>query len=280
MKYSYALLALNSLISIGLQPQIASASTLLYDGNGLPEAQGWLIPGAIQSNGFPTSLSGTVVPGGVEVDSDANGAEYAGYSNYNPLTNTFVNPNFPTLDSDSSYSIFFNAMLDNDPNTFSDPDDNSRAAFSITAIGTDNRGIEIGFDSNQIFAQSPEFMQVAAETQSFDTSSNTDYQLSVLGNTYQLLANTGSGFSPVINGSLREYNFNPLVSQPPLGIFNPYEIPNFLFFGDNTGQAYGTFTLGEVRVETATASTPEANFTVALALIGIGFTAISKKRKV
>lgn len=280
MKYFYALLTLNTLISLALQPQIASASTLLYDGNGLPDAQNWLIPGAIQSNGFPTSLGETVVFEGVEVDSDANGAEYAGYSNYNPLTNTFVNPNFPTLDSDSGYSIFFNATLDNDPTTLSDPDDN-RAAFSVTVIGTGDRGIEIGFDRDRIFAQSPDFTQVATQTQSFDTSSSTDYQLTVLGNTYQLLANTDSGLIPIINGSLREYNFDPTTSNPPLGTFNPYQIPNFLFFGDNTGQAYGTFTVGEVRVETATASTPEANLTVALALMGIGLTTkISARKKV
>lgn len=269
MKYTYALLALNSLFVIGLQPQIASASTLLYDGKGLPESQGWLIPGAIQSNGLPTFLSETAVSGGVEVDSDANGAEYAGYSNYNPFINAFVNPNFPTLDSDSGYSIFFNTMLNNDPATFSDPEDNNRAAFSVTVIGTDNRGIEIGFDRDRIFAQSSDFMQIAAQTQSFDTSISTDYQLTVSGDDYQLLANTGSGFSSVIDGSLREYNFNPATSQPPLGTFNPYQIPNFLFFGDNTGRAYGTFTVGEVRVEAATTSTPETNFTVALALMGV-----------
>ena len=274
MKYTHALLALNTLVLIGLQPQIASASTLLYDGNGLPENQTpqWLALGALNSSGIPiTTFSGTAVSEGVEVDSDADGAEYAGYSNYNPLTETFINPDFPTLDFSSGYSIFFEMMLDDDSTTFSDPDDN-RAAFSVTAIGTGNRGIEIGFDRDRIFAQSPDFMQVAAETQSFDTSIGTDYQLIMSGNTYQLLANTGSGFSPVINGSLREYDFNPITSQPPLDTFNPYQIPNFLFFGDNTGRAYGTFTLGEIRVETAIASTPEANFTIALALMGIGLT--------
>ncbi|CCQ69463.1 hypothetical protein CWATWH0402_4468 [Crocosphaera watsonii WH 0402] len=35
--------------------------------------------------------------------------------------------------------------------------------------------------------------------------------------------------SQILNGSLRVYSFDPGTSNPPLGTFNPYEIPNFLF---------------------------------------------------
>ena len=199
----------------------------------------------------------------MQVDSNANSAEYSGYSNYNPLTSEFVNPSFPTLDQNNGYSIFFNVAL----NTANDTNNNDRAAFSITAIGAGNAGIEIGFDSTQIFAQNDDFTQ--AETQSFNTSTSTDYQLTVSGNAYQLLADTGGGFLNVINGSLRTYNFDPLNSNPPLGTFNPYEIPNFLFFGDNTGAADGTFTLGEISVETVDVPF-DVSPTLGLVLIGIG----------
>ncbi|MDJ0745785.1 MAG: hypothetical protein QNJ32_20820 [Xenococcaceae cyanobacterium MO_167.B27] len=273
MKFILALLSISSIFCI-YSKSVDALTKTLYDGSGLPENDSpqWLTPGALLSSGFPTTLAGTAVAGGVQVDSNANSAEYSGYSNYNPLTSSFVNSSFPTLDQNSGYSIFFNVALDT-ANDFSDTNNNNRAAFSITAIGAGNEGIEIGFDGDQIFAQNSNFTQ--AETQSFTTSNSTDYQLAVSGNTYQLLADTGSGFSSVINGSLRTYNFDPTASNPPLdniplvGSFNPYEIPNFLFFGDNTGEAYGTFTLGEISVETVNVPF-DVSPTLGLALIGIG----------
>lgn len=265
MKLFLTLLSISTLFIINSQPANAISKTL-YDASGLPEDNSpqWLIPGALQSSGLPTSLSGTSVAGGVRVDSNANNAEYSGYSNYNPLTGNFINPSFPTLDQNNGYSISFNVGLD----TTTDNNSN-RAAFSVTTIGAGNQGIEIGFDSNQIFAQNSNFTPAVAETQALTTSASTDYQLQISGNNYQLLADLGSGFAPVIDGSLRTYNFNPLASEPPLGTFNPYQIPDFLFFGDNTGQEYGTFTLGEVSVETA--SVPfDFSPTLGLALVGIG----------
>ncbi|MDJ0650064.1 MAG: hypothetical protein QNJ60_15340 [Xenococcaceae cyanobacterium MO_188.B19] len=270
MKLTLTLLSITSIIFINSNPVTALTKTL-YDGSGIPEANSpqWLTPGALTTSGGLTVLDGTVVAGGVEIDSNGNSAGYSGYSNYSPLIPGFVNTSFPTLDQDNGYSIFFNVALDT-VNDFSDTNSNDRAAFSITAIGKDNEGIEIGFDQNQIFAQNANFTQ--AESQSFTTSNSTDYQLAISGNTYQLLADTGSGFSNVISGSLRTYSFNPATSEPSLGTFNPYEIPNFLFFGDNTNSAHGTFTLGEISVETV--SVPfDVSPTLGLVLIGMGITA-------
>lgn len=274
MKFILALLTASTLIAIETKSANAIVQSL-YDGSGLPQNNSpqWLIPGAIDANGNIINAKTTAVSGGVEIDSNATGfngnaAEYSGYSNYNPLTSTFVNSSFPTLDRNSGYSIFFNVALDT-INDFSDTNDNNRAAFSITTISTDNRGIEIGFDEDRIFAQSSDFEQVAAETNLVNTNVSTDYQLAVSGNSYQLLADTGSGFASIINGNLRTYNFNPATSNPPLGTFNPYEIPNFVFLGDNTGQAYGTFTLGSISVESANVPF-DFSPTLGLVLVGIG----------
>ena len=76
-------------------------------------------------------------------------------------------------------------------------------------------------ESNAIFAQNDNFTR--GEEVSFSTSGNVDYELRVLGNQYKLLANN----SQILNGSLRVYSFDPGTSNPPLGTFNPYEIPNF-----------------------------------------------------
>lgn len=277
MKFILALLSVSTLILLPTKSANA-ISTTLYNGIGLPEnnTPQWLIPGAIASNGSLTTVKANTVAGGIQVDSNGIGlngktAEYSGYSNYNPLTGNFVNSNFPNLARNIGYSVFFKMALDT-INDFSDTNNNNRAAFSITAISSDLQGIEIGFDQEQIFAQNSNFQQVAAETQSFNTNIFTNYQLVISGNTYNLLANSGSGFASVINGSLRSYNFNPASSNPPLGLFNPYQISNFLFLGDNTGQAHATFTLGETSVESASVPFPFSP-TLGFALVSIAYAA-------
>lgn len=216
-----------------------AATFTLYNGSGLPANQGWLTPGAVNSSGVPVTPSQTIVSGGVQVNTSANNAKYSGYTNYNPLNSSFINPTFPTLDQNSGYSIFFNASL----NTTTDASD-TRATFNVIAIGANNQGIELGFDANRIFAQNNNFTR-GETTGNFNTSANVNYELRVQGNNYQLFANNSS----ILTGSLRNYQFNPMANNPPLG-FNPYQIPSFLFFGDNTGQAFGKFTLRSASVNT------------------------------
>jgi hypothetical protein len=249
-------------ISLGIyQPQ--SLSLTLYNGDlrNSPTSQGELSFGALSSSGMPLAPMGfeSITTGGVSVITNANGAEYAGYSNYNPLTASFLNPSFPTLDQNKGYSILFNFSLD----TTTDNSPN-RAAFSLTAIGEGNQGIEIGFESNTIFAQNSNFTR--GENVSFSTSENIDYEVKVLGNQYQLLANN----SEILNGFLRTYSFNPLASDPPLGTFNPYEIPNFLFFGDNTGQEFGSFTFSSAEVIINSTTVPESSNLLALGIFTLG----------
>ena len=266
-KYLISLLAISS-ICIAENNPVKALSVNLYDGSGLPETQGYLAPAALNSSGIPVTpqVTDNGINQGITVDSNANSAEYSGYTNQlpnpsNPSQLVPINPAFPNLNQDSGYSISFTAALDI-LDDFSDTNNNNRAAFSITAIGQNNEGIELGFDSDRIFAQSNNF--VSAETASFTTSSSNSYRLKVDNSGYQLFANNGT--DPILNGSLRTYNFNPSASNPPLS-FNPYEAENFLFLGDNTGQAYGNFTLGAVSV-----SSVPFNFspTLGLALVGLG----------
>ena len=105
---------------------------------------------------------------------------------------------------------------------------------------------------------------MSAETASFTTSTTNNYELKVDSSGYKLFANSGT--LPILNGSLRTYNFTPATSNPPLP-FNPYATENFLFLGDNTGQAHGNFTLGAVSVSTVPF---DFSPTLGLAFIGIG----------
>jgi hypothetical protein len=257
---------------------VDAAVLTLYNANGTtPLSQGSLAPGALRSNGIPTSPGESQVGGGgVTLNTAANSAEYSGYSNYNPLLANYINTsifNANTLDQTSGYSITFTVKLDSATNNTSNV--NPRAAFSIIAISSDNKGIEIGFRAAQIFAQSSANFtsQDAAQTALTDTTSFAKtYKLTIFNDTYALT----NGGTSIINGALQNYSFNRLTSSPPLP-FNPYTTPSFLFFGDNTGQESGTFTLGSVALDT----TPvpfEFSPTYGLLAIGSGL-AIKNWRK-
>ena len=228
----------------------------LYNGTGLPGSQLTLQIGAIKSDGTAvspfTGTGQTIVTGqGVKVDTAANSAEYSGYSNYNPLSSTYFNPAIfqsSTLNQATGYTITFTVSLSNvfDGSAPEAP----RAAFSVIAVSSDKKGIEIGFRPTAIFSQSASF-GTASETSSslisIDTSISKDYTLTVFNDTYSLsLSSSGTS---IINGALKNYVFDPTLSSPSLP-FNPYTTSSFLFFGDDTGKASGTFTLGNVTLDT------------------------------
>ncbi len=170
---------------------------------------------------------------------------YAGYSNhtFNPVSNSLqpVSNSFPTLDRTAGFYLSFQAALNAES---SNP---NRAGFSVLVVSSDGQnGIELGFKSDRIFAQSDSFTEAetAAPTR-FSLSDTVNYELAVIGDRYRLFANN----SPILSGSLRQYNFNPAQSDPPLpDSFNPYTTSNFLFFGDNTDQGSANVTLGPISV--------------------------------
>ncbi|MDJ1183561.1 PFE-CTERM domain-containing protein [Roseofilum casamattae] len=243
-----------------------AASVTLYNGSGLPSSQGQLTLGAIDSGGANLTPFGgeTVVGGGVQIDSDVGSAEYAGYSNYNPLTSSFVNsggsaPSGYSLDPTTGYSIFFNATLNSTTSN-----SNDRGAFTVIATSVGQQSIEISFENNLVFAQNNNFTR--GESAAFTTSTNANYELRVSGSSYQFFANS----SQLLSGSLRNYLSDPANSMPPLS-FDAYTIENFIFFGDSTGQEDGVYTLGAASVQTNTAGVPfEFPAWTGILMMGIG----------
>ncbi|MEC4984966.1 MAG: hypothetical protein SAJ37_00525 [Oscillatoria sp. PMC 1068.18] len=264
MKKTLSLITVSLSLFFGINSAEA-ASVTLYNGSlgTAPGSQGELVPGAVKSDGSITFINQTLVTGGVKVDTDANNAEYSGYSNYSPLTESFVNASFPTLDDNVGYSVFFNASLDA---TTSDDDD--RTAFNVLVVGASNKAIQISFEDGLIFAQENGFTR--GENTLFDTASNTNYEIRVRNGNYTLFA----GSLQILNGALRQYSFDPATSDPP--IFNPftgnylnfYEIPNFISFGDDTGQEDGVFTFRSASVTTAAAVPFEFSPGLGLLILG------------
>ena len=200
----------------------------------------------------------TLIPTGRTFAANAS-TGYAGFTNYTidvdfeniDLTNIEdainlrpVNPNFPSLNPDEGFTVAFDlAILEESSNP-------NRAGFSLIVVSSDtSREIELGFKAegaNRVFAQSSNFQEAESSNSNFLNFSTTQtYWLNVSGNTYSLAANGVQ----VLSGSLRDYNFDPTTSDPPLPEgANPYNIANFIFLGDNTDQAHARFNLGETNI--------------------------------
>ncbi|UBF26083.1 DUF4347 domain-containing protein [Kovacikia minuta CCNUW1] len=232
-------------------------ATSLYSGSlgTTPDTQNWLSFTSQDLIPPTNSATQTVSNGGTTLNSTIGGDNgiYTGYSNYN-TSGTLQNTAFPVLNRAAGYSITFKLQVLSESRT-----NQSRAGFSIITISSDGtRGIELGFQqlsgtTGNIFAQGDgntpnpggqaNGLFLAAENVSFNTNQDTTYTLSVLGNNYQLFANGAQ----ILTGPLRDYTgFN---SPVPI---DPYELPSFLFLGDNTTSAQANVKLSQVVVQTDT----------------------------
>ncbi len=191
----------------------ASASAgILYDGslNTTPVDQG-LPYASIPFLNYYTTAGGMTTLDTTPAD---NNAIYAG----------FITQSAVPLDRTAGYTLRFDIRI-----ASSDFANSSRAGFSVIALSSDLKGIELGFHANEIFAQGDSPLFVRSEDVAFDTTAAiTRYDLEVLGSNYTLKANGVT----TLTGALRDYTAF-------VGTIDPYETPNLLFFGDDTTSARG-----------------------------------------
>ncbi|MFO0852386.1 MAG: PEP-CTERM sorting domain-containing protein [Gemmataceae bacterium] len=240
--------AVAALVLLTAAPAVAQTTTTLYDPTAgtLPAAQPWL---TYADNGFLTggTASQTYVSGqGARLTTDA--AVSAGYSNYLPLPPILKNAAFPVLDRTAGFSLSFTVQVHQETHASA-----NRAGFSTILLANDRQGIELGFWQNEVWAQAVGFTR--AESAAWDTTQATDYALTVQGGTYQLTANG----SPLLTGSVRDYS----------GFGTPYNLPNYLFLGDDTSSAAADVTLGRVTLVTPVPE-PTGLLAVGAAVIGGG----------
>lgn len=189
----------------------ARADFILYDGslNTTPNAQGWLY----LTNPSSGSLATQTAAGGVTtLDTTARTSDQAGdFSTGHPLVGV--------LDRTVGFTVDFRLKIDSESHA-----SNDRAGFSIIALGSDSKGIELGFWQNQLWAQNDTPLFTHGEGVTFDTTAKlTDFALTVLGNNYTVKADG----APILTGLVRDYSaFGP-----------PYTAKSFLFMGDDTSSA-------------------------------------------
>jgi hypothetical protein len=206
-----------------------AAILTLYDGskNTPLSNQGWM-------SFVPPGASQTVSAGATTLNTTANNTLQAGYA-------TQIAPSAFALDRTRGYTLGFDIRLLSEAHS-----SNDRSGFSVTALGNDKKGVELGFwtdtlkKTGSIWAQNdgankpPRFTR--GETTAFNPGTAlTRYDLSVLGNSYNLFANRNYQ-TPILSGILRDYS--------PEG--SPYMTPNFLFFGDNTTSARASTSIARV----------------------------------
>ncbi len=244
---------------------LLSAGVVLYDGSlsNLPSQQGWLQFGNVPSP-LPGTGSQTIISGGsTQLVSTTAGA--TGYSNYNSYTPVLLNQSFPVLDRTKGFTVSFDLKVNSESRSSDDNSDGiqDRAGFSVIVVTSDNtKAIELGFWQDEIWAQNDGpnvangssktlFTHSKTERAFQSTTTMTRYDLAIKGDTYQLFA--AGGTTPILTGSLRDYTaFDHTTAAPIIGSlpFDPYETPNFLYFGDNTSSAQADVNLARVELQT------------------------------
>jgi len=233
------------LVALGMTGSLAQGMTLYSGGSSAPSlfyANTTLVPPAYTGTGLQVATT-----------NDSR----AGWSNYNGLSGTMFTPGFPTLDRSSGFKADFTISLTSESHL-----SNDRAGFSIILLGQDARGIEIGFHGDEVFAQEGGTASLFTRAENFaiNTLAVRGYSLQIVGSTYQLWATATGGtgdMTKILEGSVRDYS-----AWNSGGGVDPYEKSNYLFLGDNTTSAAGTFEMRSLSV----APVPEPT---AIAFVGM-----------
>jgi hypothetical protein len=195
--------------------RVAAGEVVLYDGTNpaTPEGQGFL-----RFQAFPPGSYFVTAGGVTTIDTTLTNAISAGFHDYNLLLTGVLNPALPPLDRVTGFTVTLDVRIEAEAHASVD-----RAGFSLIALSQDLRGIELGFWTDLVWAQSgPSFTH--AEEGAIDTTARVRrYALSVLGDSYSL---TADGVS-LLTGPLRDMS----------SFGSPYDRPRFVFVGDDTSSA-------------------------------------------
>lgn len=131
----------------------------------------------------------------------------------------------PILDRSTGIQVNFSLQVESEMHT-----SKNRSGFSLIVLDQEAKGIELSFWEDEIWAQNDDQtggLFKHGEGVPFQTNAGlTDYQLTVIGETYTLAANS----QQILSGPIRDYSkFD--------GFPDPYETPNFLFLGDDTSSS-------------------------------------------
>jgi hypothetical protein len=228
----------------------AAQTTVLYNPTlgTSPTAQGWIAFAGLGSGTSTTNATETTL------DTTSAATNEAGYSNYTPI-GSLINSGFPVLNPAVGFTLNFNMQID----TSTDPD-STRAGFAVILLGSDAKGVELGFWGNQVWAQNAGFATHSTPASFTTTGAFNQYALTILNGNYSLTANG----TQILSGSTLNYG------TPAL----PYALDNYVFLGDDN-----VTDSGAEEIKTVSISVPEPTVgMVAIGLIGAALTSRRKRR--
>jgi len=140
-------------------------------------------------------------------------------------------PRLPLLDRSRGYTVTWTVRLDAETRSTM-----HRAGLSVIVLSSDLKGVELGFWADEAWVQTDDPLFNHGEGAALDTTAaRIEYELCVLGDSYRLRA----GGAPLFEGQLRDYS----------AFGSPYDVPNFLFVGDDTSSASARFEWERLEVE-------------------------------
>lgn len=217
------------LLAMGFSRPSHAETVELFDGSlkTTPDQQGWLyitdpLPPPLGPGSCATHRA---VGDSTYLNTNCAISHSAGYFSRVP---PFSHPLMPELDRAVGFTISFEVQILSEFHN-----KNNRAGFSVIVITHDLKGIELGFWEDEIWAQADNPLFAHAEGGDFETTSGLMlYRLALLGEDYFLSAD---GLT-ILSGGLRDY----------WSFGNPYDIPDFVFFGDDTSSASASIKVASV----------------------------------
>jgi hypothetical protein len=258
-----AMTTLCGAIGISALPIRAGAqTTYLYKGSGTqtPQSQGWLYE-------FAPGVTPVSSGGATTFDTTSSSSIEGGYSNDN-LSGTPVNAAFPSLNPIPGFSVGFDVQINSESHS-----SNDRAGFDVIVLGSDMKGVELGFWANDVWAQ-----QYTASAFTHDPSEDADtqggsaftstfttegasnhYQLTITGTNYSL---TDDG-ATILTGQTHDYTGSAML---------PYTLANYVFIGDDTTEANASETFSTLSV-----AVPEP--AAVSGLLALGLAGLARRRR-
>jgi hypothetical protein len=229
---------------------VSSASaqtTVLYNPalGTTPTAQGWIPFAAVGGTSTTNSTETTL-------DTTSSVSDRAGYSNYT-LLGSLVNSSFPVLNPAVGFTLNFNMQVDSATDT-----DTTRAGFNVILLGSDAKGIEIGFWGNDVWSQALGFTSHAADDAFTTTGGFHQYALTILNGNYSLTADG----TQILSGATQSYETSAI----------PYGLGNYVFLGDDN-----VTDSGAEEIKTVSISVPEPMSS--MLGLGLAAAALGKRSK-
>jgi hypothetical protein len=263
-------IAVSGVMAGGSFDRVGAVTTVLYDGNSgvTPNLYGPYLNFRTIGGSSQIASGGVTTLNTFDPNPLLSESTFAGYGNRSNAGTLLTS----TLDNNAGYTLSFKIKINSQTNTgINGP---NRAGFSVLVLGSDKKGVEIGFRDSDIFAQNNTFSAIDPLQQKSNISgilsTLTTYDLKVNSAGYTLTI--GSNPNQSFSGLLKDYT-----AAATTALTQVYNTSDVIFFGDNTTSAGASVDIQNITLNTNAAAVPEPSSLLGMGL-AIGFGATLKRK--